>query len=81
MLETIKKVFRDAFTENAAGTVFCPIRALGAALISTHTGAMLWQLIAHGLFDPVAFGTGSAALLSAFAAAIGIKRKLGSDAP
>lgn len=81
MFAGLSKVWHDVFTENAAGTVWCPVRIFAGALITSHVGATIWQVVQHGVFDPVAFGTGSAALLGATGAAIGIKTKLGSDAP
>lgn len=81
MFDGAKKFVRDLLTENDANTVFCPIRVFGAGLMSTHVGATMWQVVAHGTFDPIAFGTGSAALLAATAAGIGAKSKLGADHP
>ena len=81
MFAELGKFWRDLMTENAEGSVYCPVRIFACGLITSHVGATLWQVVQHGVFDPVAFGTGSAALLGATGAAIGIKTKLGSDAP
>ena len=79
MLAGLSKFVRDIFCEDDAGTTACPVRVFGAALISTHVGATVWQVVQHGTFDPVAFGTGSAALIAAVGGAIGMKAKLGAD--
>ena len=62
------------------GGFYCPVRIFGSGLISTHVGATIVQVIMHGTFDPMAFGTGSAALIAGVGAAIGAKSKLGGDA-
>lgn len=81
MFAGLGKLWRDLMTENDAGTVYCPVRIIGFGLVNTHVGATLWSVAAHGTFDAVAFGTGSAALLASIAAGIGVKSKLGSDHP
>lgn len=78
MMAGLAKFWRDLMTEDDANSVYCPVRVFGTGLISTHVGATLYQTIAHGSFDAVAFGTGSAALIAAVGAAIGIKSKLGA---
>ncbi len=77
MMDGLKKFWRDIMTEDDNNSVYCPVRIAAAGLVSTHTGATIWQVIAHGTFDAVAFGTGSAALLAAVGAGVGIKSKLG----
>lgn len=79
MFAELKKFWRDLMTEDDGGTTYCPVRVFGSGLMSTHVGATLWQVVQHGTFDPVAFGTGSAALLIAVGGAIGVKSKLGAD--
>lgn len=81
MLAGLGKFWRDLMTENNGGTTYCPIRVIGFGLVDTHVGATIWQVVQHGTFDAIAFGTGSAALLAAIAAGIGIKAKTGADAP
>lgn len=68
----------QTFTEDDANSIVCPVRVFGAALVSTHVGATIAQVFMHGTFDPVAFGTGSAALIAAVGGAIGVKAKLGA---
>lgn len=81
MLGGLQKFWRDCMTEDDAGKTYCPVRIMGFGLVDTHIGATLWQVVQHGTFDAVSFGTGSAALLAAIGAAIGVKAKLGADAP
>lgn len=81
MFAALKKFWRDLMTEDANNSVYCPVRIFGAGLVSTHVGATITQVVVHGTFDPVAFGTGSAALIAAIGAGIGVKSKLGADAP
>lgn len=81
MFAGLAKFWRDIMTEDSANSVYCPVRIAAAGLVSTHTGAAIVQVCVHGTFDPVAFGTGSAALLAAVGAGVGIKAKLGADAP
>lgn len=81
MFAWVRKFFSDLLTEDTAGNVFCPVRVFGAGLVTTHVGATITQVVIHGTFDPVAFGTGSAALLAAVGAGIGIKSKMGADTP
>lgn len=68
-------------TENDANTTYCPVRIASFGGFATHCGMQVWQTVAHGAFDAVAFGTGTAALLAAIGGAIGIKAKLGADHP
>ena len=79
MLSGLTKFWRDLMTEDDGGTTYCPVRIFGSGLLSTHVAATVWQVIQHGTFDPVAFGTGSAALIAGVGAAIGAKSKLGAD--
>lgn len=69
MFETIKKLIHDCLTEND-GQSFCPFRVGGAGLsatgIPTFIGASLWSVI-HGHWDPVAYGTAFAAMMSGMA--------------
>ncbi len=81
MLAGLGKFWRNIMTEDTANSVYCPLRLFSLGLVNTHVGATLWQVAKHGTFDPVAFGTGSAALLAAIGAGIGIKSKLGADTP
>lgn len=78
MFSGLGKFWRDLMTEDDNNSVYCPIRVFGAGLMSTHVGATLWATAIHGVFDPVAFGTGSAALIAAVGGAIGVKAKLGA---
>lgn len=77
----LAKFWRDLMCEDDANSVYCPVRIFGFGLVNTHIGATLIQVVRHGTFDAVAFGTGSAALLAAVGAGIGVKAKLGGDAP
>lgn len=77
MLDGLKKFWRDMMTEDDANSVYCLVRIFGSGLISTHVGATIVQAAVHGVFDPMAFGTGSAALIAGVAGAIGVKAKLG----
>lgn len=79
MFAAAHKFVRDLLTEDDGGTTYCPVRVIGASLVSTHVGATVWQVVQHGTFDAVAFGTGSAALIASIGAAIGVKAKLGAD--
>lgn len=81
MFAGLANFWRNIMTEDSANSVYCPVRIAAASLVSTDVGATIWQSIAHGTFDAVAFGTGSAALLAAVGAGVGIKAKLGADAP
>lgn len=81
MLAGLKKFWRDIMTEDDAGHTYCPVRIMGFGLVNTHVGATIAQVFIHGTFDPVAFGTGSAALIAAIGAGIGVKSKMGADAP
>lgn len=80
MLAGLAKFWRDIMTEDVNNSVYCPVRIFGAGLVTTHVGATITQVVLHGTFDPVAFGTGSAALIAAVGAGVGIKSKLGADA-
>ena len=77
MFTGLVKFWRDLMTESD-GVTYCPVRIFGTGLVSTHIGGTLVQVIQHGTFDPIAFGTGSAALIGAVGAGIGIKSKLGA---
>jgi hypothetical protein len=77
MFAGLGKFWRDIMTESD-GTTYCPVRIFGTGLITTHVGATVWQVIQHGTFDAVAFGTGSAALIAGLGGAIGAKAKLGA---
>lgn len=79
MFAGLEKFARDLLTEDDAGTTWCPVRVFGSGLIGTHIGSEVWATIHTGAFDAVAFGTGSAALIAAVGAAIGMKSKLGAD--
>lgn len=81
MLAGMGKFWRDLMTEDDTGNTYCPVRILGFSLVNTHIGATIAQVVMHGTFDAVAFGTGSAALIAAIGAGVGIKSKLGADAP
>lgn len=79
MFAGLGKFWRDLMTEDDGGTTYCPVRVIGGALVSTHVGATITQVVMHGTFDPIAFGTGSAALIAAIGAGIGVKSKMGAD--
>lgn len=81
MIAGLAKFWRDIMTENDANTTYCPVRIASLAGFATHCGSQVWQTVAHGGFDAVAFGTGTAALIAAIGGAIGIKSRLGADHP
>jgi len=77
MLAGAKKFFCDLLTEDDANSIFCPVRVIGAGGFLTLTGNSVYMAIAHGMFDPMAFGTGVAAIAGAVGAGAGIKAKMG----
>lgn len=79
MLAGLQKFWTDLMTEDDGGTTYCPVRVISASLVSGFHGAVGWQLIKHGVFDPIGYATGGAALLAATGGAIGVKSKLGAD--
>lgn len=69
--------FRTLLTEDDLNQVWCPVRLIGASGFVSDVGMTLYNLIAHGLFDAMAFGTGLAAIIASLGTALGIKAKWG----
>lgn len=77
MIEGIKKMFRDVFTE-PDGVTICPVRVVG--IFGTLQGlglAAFDVLVQHAHFDLLAYGGGLGATVAALGVALGMKK----DAP
>lgn len=80
MLAQLKKLIHDCLTEND-GTSYCPFRCGGAALSATGIPAFIANSVwagFHGHWDPMAFGTGFAAMfggMSMLAAGVAFKAR------
>ena len=48
-------------------------RVLWAAVVAQYLALSGWHVVAHAVFDPIAWGGGAAAVLAAGGAALGLK--------
>lgn len=69
---------KQLLTEDDANSVICPVRVIGASGALTLIGNSTYAVVAHGAFDPSAFGLGIAAIAGAVGAGAGIKAHLGA---
>ena len=81
MLAGLGKFWRDLMTEDDSGTTYCPVRIFATSFVTLFHAGVIYQFVAHGVFDPVAYAGGASGLLVSTGGAIGIKSKMGSDAP
>lgn len=77
MFGAVGKFLMDILTEDDANSVFCPVRVLGTSGGVTLIGNSIYMSVAHGVFDPLSFGGGIAAIAGAVGAGAGIKAKMG----
>lgn len=63
--------------EDDANSVICPVRVIGASGALTLIGNATYTAVAHGSFDPSAFGVGIAAIAGAVGVGAGFKAHLG----
>lgn len=78
MFAGLARFAKDILTEDDANTVYCIVRVIGASGAAALIGSSLYMTVAHGQFDPMAFGTGIAAIAGAVGAGAGIKARLGA---
>jgi hypothetical protein len=74
MIDALKKLFRDVFTEPDGATI-CPVRVVG--IFGTLQGlglAAFDVLVQHAHFDLLAFGGGLGATIGALGVALGMKK-------
>jgi hypothetical protein len=69
---------KQVLTEDDANSVFCPIRLAGVAALGAHVAFQTLHTVHTFTFDASAFGMGAAAIITATAAGVGIKAKLGA---
>jgi hypothetical protein len=81
VLAGLGKFWRDLMTEDSNNSVYCPVRVFGAGGFGSYLGLSAYHVISHGVFDYIGFATGAAAIIGTVAGGIGIKSKLGADAP
>lgn len=74
MIDAIKKLVKDAFTE-PDGHTFCPVRIVGIFGTLQGLGLSAFDvLIQHAHFDLFAFGGGLGATIGALGLALGLKK-------
>lgn len=69
----VRKIVRDLFTEDDAGTIWDLVRFSGAGGVVTFLGNSVWTGIHNGTVDLQSFGIGFAALLGGLGAAMGAR--------
>jgi hypothetical protein len=79
MFAGLRKIGRDLFTEDDAGSTFCPVRIFGSGGLGTLIGHTAYVAATAHTFDALAFGGGFAAILGAMGLGIGVKAKMGAD--
>lgn len=74
MMDGIKKMFRDVFTEPDGKTI-CPVRVIGIFGSMQGLGMSAYDVvIQHQHFDLQAYGLGMGATLAALGVALGMKK-------
>lgn len=80
MKELIKKFFKDMLTEGD-GKSFCVVRVSFFITLLSFIAYAFYSVFTSHSFDLIGFGTGASALLGSGGAGVGLKSKLGGDAP
>jgi hypothetical protein len=80
MKELIKKFFKDMLSEKD-GKSYCVIRVSFLFALVSFVFYAFYSVFTSRSFDLIGFGTGASALLGSGGAGVGLKSKLGGDAP
>ena len=78
MIETLKKVFKDSFTESD-GTSYCIAKITGFIAVISYLGNITYTIYLSHMIDPSAFGTGLGIVLGGCGALIAGKQFAGKD--
>jgi len=74
MIQTIQKVIHDCLT-GVDGSTYDPARVYGAMAVNVFLLCSMIAVFRNQVWNPVEYGTGFAALLAGFGAAVAFKAK------